>query len=179
MTDKMSKIPPRYAPMPTPEVPVPAPTSLKLQVLRTEPDAILPKKALGFAACWDLYSCIPALDQKISYLTISAQNTKKIPTGIAVRPPKGYFTQICSRSGLCVGIPPIFVANAPAIIDPDYTGEIFVPLFNGGFTSTRIHHNQRIAQLLLLPLPSAELVEVHSLPKTERGDRGFGSTGME
>jgi len=155
------------------------PLPLSLRVSRLDPEAKLPVKALGDAACWDLYSCIPPLDGKISWLTMSPNNVTKVPTGIAVQPPRGYFLQICSRSGLASGVPPLFVANAPGIIDPDYTGELFIALYNGGHTSVRVQHNQRLAQLLLLPLPKASIIEVKDFPKTTRGGSGFGSSGTD
>jgi dUTP pyrophosphatase len=71
----------------------------------------------------------------------------------------------------------VFVANAPGIVDPDYTGEIRIILFNGGIEPFFIKHGDRIAQLLVVPFAAPSVVEIEGLPETPRGERGFGSTG--
>ena len=88
----------------------------------------------------------------------------------------GEVALVCSRSGLALS--GITVANSPGIIDPDYKGEIGVILHNGGFDTTFIKQGDRIAQLVILSgvrrVSKFEGNEVRG----ERGDQGFGSTGV-
>jgi dUTP pyrophosphatase len=106
---------------------------------------------------------------------ISVRQTILIPTGIAARPPDGYVILCCSRSSYARHS--ILVANSPGVIDPDYTGEIQVLLYNGGFEPYFVEHEHRIAQLLVVPLANFAIKEVGRLPTTERGELAFGSTG--
>lgn len=92
-----------------------------------------------------------------------------------MRPPPGHCIMICSRSGLATQS--VFVANAPGIVDPDYIGEIKVILHNGGFMPHYIKHGDRIAQALIVPFARVRVALVDELPESERGARGFGSTG--
>ena len=101
-----------------------------------------------------------------------------IPTGLVVIAPPGFYIEVFSRSGFAKDS--IMVANAPGLIDPDYIGEIKVLLYNGGHSSIYIEHGMRIAQLVVkrLDLISYDVEEITSLPRTLRGDSGFGSTGI-
>ena len=67
--------------------------------------------------------------------------------------------------------------NAPGTIDSDYRGEVQVPLINHGKAPFVIERGMRIAQMLILPVPQSEMVEVDDLDATERGAGGFGHTG--
>jgi dUTP pyrophosphatase len=69
------------------------------------------------------------------------------------------------------------VVNAPGTIDSDYRGEVMVLLINLGAAPVTIAQGDRVAQLVIAPVTRAELVEVETLPPTERGSGGFGSTG--
>ena len=100
-----------------------------------------------------------------------------IPTGWSIRPPDGFVTLILSRSGLAAANPCLFVANSPGLIDPDFTGEIQILLFNGGFNAAYIEHGQRIAQLIFIRQERFPFSEVETLPQTDRGEKGFGSSG--
>lgn len=71
----------------------------------------------------------------------------------------------------------LIVLNAPGIIDPDYRGEIMVLLYNGGHQSQYVEHGDRVGQMILLPFQPFGLQEITELEATERGDKGFGSTG--
>lgn len=82
---------------------------------------------------------------------------------------------VVSRSGLALR--GIFVTNAPGILDPDYRGEIEVLLYNGGHEAHYVKHGDRIAQLIFAPFTPASVREVEALSETERGAKGFGSTG--
>ncbi len=146
------------------------PFGATLDLIRFEADAPLPTKAYARSAAFDL-----AAYSKRATVTIAPHTTKLIRTGIGLRPPIGHLIMVCSRSGLATRS--VFVANGPGIVDPDYTGEIKVLLFNGGIEPFFVTHGDRIAQVLVLPLTTIPLREVASMPITDRGDKGFGSTG--
>lgn len=147
-----------------------------LQVKKLKADAELPSRAYANSAAYDLSAYLIKDSGRQSITTISPRTTAKIPTGLAMRPPDGYCLLICSRSGLATKS--IMVANGPGVVDPDYTGEIQVLLFNGGLEPLYIKHGARIAQALLVPFGVFPLGEVTDFPITERGSRGFGSTGL-
>jgi len=73
----------------------------------------------------------------------------------------------------------ITVLNSPGIIDAGYRGEIRVPIINLGDIAIALNPGDRIAQLLILPLPRVEFLEADALGESERGENGFGSTGVE
>ena len=99
-----------------------------------------------------------------------------MPTGLAVAIPEGYAGFVQPRSGLA-SRHGISIVNTPGLIDSGYRGELRVTLLN---TDRRepftIEAGMRIAQLVILPIPEVELVEVDELPESERGARGFGSS---
>jgi len=149
-----------------------------LQVCRLHPEAILPKRALEFSVGYDISAHMLTESGRPSSRIIPAQSTSMIPTALVCIPPEGGFLLVCSRSGLASR--GVFVANAPGVVDPDYTGEVKVLLVNTSFESHHVCHGDRIAQLLILPLPflrEVEEITVADLPKTPRGASGFGSTG--
>ena len=97
-------------------------------------------------------------------------------TGIAMETPIGYYAAIYARSGLASkqGLRP---ANCVGIIDAAYRGEVMVALHNDSDETRIVHHNDRIAQMAILPVLDAKLVEADKLSETERGSGGFGSSG--
>ena len=99
-----------------------------------------------------------------------------VPTGLSVAFPKEYEIQIRPRSGLAAKNN-ISVLNAPGTIDSDYRGEIKIILFNHGSENFIINKNDRVAQMVLTPVMEMELEEANELPKSVRGEGGFGSTG--
>ena len=99
-----------------------------------------------------------------------------IPTGISVAIPNDFEIQIRPRSGLAVKSN-VSVLNTPGTIDSDYRGEIKVILFNHGNQKFIVKNNDRIAQMVLMPVLKVNFEEVDSLPDTLRGSGGFGSTG--
>ena len=99
-----------------------------------------------------------------------------VPTGLSVEFPKDYEIQIRPRSGLAAKNN-ISVLNTPGTIDSDYRGELKVILFNHGSEKFMINNNDRIAQMVLAPVIKMELEETNELPKSKRGEGGFGSTG--
>jgi len=99
-----------------------------------------------------------------------------IPTGLMVAVPIGYELQIRPRSGLAAKMG-IGILNSPGTIDSDYRGEIKVIMINLGKDPFEVKRNDRIAQMVLCPVPQAILEETDQLPPTERSDGGFGHTG--
>ena len=101
-----------------------------------------------------------------------------IPTGFAIAVPLGAAGLVLSRSGLALN-QGVAVANSPGLIDSGYRGEIKIILINHSDEVVEIERGQRIAQLLVIPVPVLEMVVVDTLPDApdDRGERGFGSSG--
>lgn len=144
---------------------------MKINMKKLNPNAVLPKRAtFGSAGC-DLHACLETA------VTIGAGETVKIPTGLALELPSNELVALVfARSGLGIkhNITP---ANCVGVIDSDYRGEIIVGLQNGSNRPFIVEPNDRIAQLLILPVVPAEFVEAEDLSDTERAAGGFGSTG--
>lgn len=99
-----------------------------------------------------------------------------VPTGLAVAIPDGYAGYVQPRSGLA-SRHGISIVNTPGLVDSGYRGELQVALLNTDSRETFVvEPGMRIAQLVLVPVPAVDLVEVDELPASERGDRGFGSS---
>ena len=101
-----------------------------------------------------------------------------IPTGLHAAVPPGFELQIRPRSGLA-GKHGIGLLKSPGTVDADYRGEIKVIMINLGRNPFTIARGDRIAQMVLCPVPRVELMPVAELPPTERGKGGFGHTGLE
>jgi dUTP pyrophosphatase len=99
-----------------------------------------------------------------------------VPTGLSIALPSGYEAQVRPRSGLAAKHG-VTVLNAPGTVDADYRGEIGVLLINHGDAPFAIRRGERIAQMVIASVTRAELIPAASLPSTERGSGGFGSTG--
>ena len=98
------------------------------------------------------------------------------PTGIALGIPPGYEGQVRPRSGLAARHG-LSIPNAPGTIDADYRGEVKVILINLGRETITLKRGDRIAQLVIMPVPCVVLEETGELDPTARGDGGFGHTG--
>jgi dUTP pyrophosphatase len=109
-------------------------------------------------------------------LVLKPGDIRLIPCGFAMAIPKGYEAQVRPRSGLA-SRHGITMVNAPGTIDSDYRGEVQVPLINLGRKRFTVERGMRIAQMLILPVPSVKIVEVDELDATRRGHGGFGHTG--
>ena len=106
-----------------------------------------------------------------------APNTQElIPTGLSIAIPEDLEIQIRPRSGLAAKSN-VGVLNAPGTIDSDYRGELKIILFNHGNKDFIVNNNDRVAQMVLMPILKMELEEVDQLPESLRGSGGFGSTG--
>jgi len=113
------------------------------------------------------------LDKPISILP---QQSRLIPTGLFIAIPDNTEVQIRPRSGLAVKNN-ISVLNTPGTIDSDYRGELKVILYNYGNEEFIVKNEDRIAQMVLMPIIKASFEEVENLSETIRGEGGFGSTG--
>ena len=138
-----------------------------LDVQRLTQNAVIPTRGSAAAVGYDLYSN--------EAVTIRASSHGVVGTGIAFRVPNGAYGRVAPRSGLAAkhGI-----AVGAGVIDPDYTGEVKVVLFNHGKHDFEINEGDRIAQLILERCETLPIRELDSLEETERGSGGFGSTGV-
>ena len=143
-------------------------TTVKIKKLNKS--AIIPTRGSNQAAGYDLYACVD------TPINIPAHCTEKIPTGLAIEIPDGYFGGIFARSGLATkhGLRP---SNCCGVVDSDYRGNVIVALHNDTNEEKLIMPGERIAQLVVLPYLPIIFEEVEELTDTERGDGGFGSTG--
>tara|TARA_Y100000591_G_scaffold300528_1_gene294071 strand:+ start:2213 stop:2650 length:438 start_codon:yes stop_codon:yes gene_type:complete len=142
----------------------------KVLIKKLSPEVKLPSyKTLG-ASGMDLMAFVK------SPIVIKPKTSSLIPTGLSVAFSKNYELQIRPRSGLAAKNN-ITVLNTPGTIDSDYRGEIKIIIYNHGNNDFVVNNNDRIAQMILAPVIKMELEEVNELPKTIRGEGGFGSTG--
>ncbi len=109
-------------------------------------------------------------------INIKPKTSSLIPTGLSVAFSNDYEIQIRPRSGLAAKNN-ISVLNTPGTIDSDYRGEIKIIIYNHGGKDFIVNNGDRIAQMVLSPVVKIELEEKNELPKTIRGEGGFGSTG--
>ena len=122
------------------------------------------------AAGFDLAAAVP------SPLVLKPGDIRLVPCGFSMAVPHGYEAQVRPRSGLS-SKHGVTMINAPGTIDSDYRGEVHVPLINPGRRPFTIERGMRIAQMLILPVPAVEIIEVEELDETRRGKGGFGHTG--
>ena len=109
--------------------------------------------------------------------TVAPGGTVMVGTGLFMEIPAGFEAQIRSRSGLAAKHG-VFVLNSPGTIDSDYRGEVKVILHNTGSAEFKVSSGDRIAQMVLAEVPRASFVVVDDLSSSERGDGGFGHTGV-
>lgn len=131
-------------------------------------DLPLPKYATSGSSGFDL-----STNENVM---ISANSTEVIRTGFSFAVPQGYEIQIRSRSGLA--LKGITVANSPGTIDSDYRGEVCVILTNRSSEEFVVLRGDRVAQGVVCAICQWKMEEVQDLDETERGDGGFGSTGI-
>lgn len=154
---------------------------MQLLLKRLHPEVKMPTRAYPTSVGFDIHAFLFTEEGRPNSVLIPPGNVRPIKTGLAFggftsnANYESAFATVCSRSGLAAE--GIFVANAPGIIDPEYRGEILVLLFNGSNGSHYVRHGDRVAQLVVNTLRSTVITEANFLTETERGDRGFGSTG--
>jgi dUTP pyrophosphatase len=144
---------------------------IELPVTRLRDEAVLPTRAHEGDAGLDLSAC--------ERVTIEAGGRELVPTGLAVAIPAGHAGLVVPRSGLALRHG-LSIVNTPGVIDAGYRGEVQVLLVNTDpeepFT---VEPGMRIAQLLIVPVAIAAVAETVRLVGTERGERGFGSSGVQ
>lgn len=101
-----------------------------------------------------------------------------IPTGLKMALPQGFEAQIRPRSGLAIRNG-LTMLNSPGTIDADYRGEVKVIAINHGQEEFRVNHGDRIAQMVIAPVVQLSIKAVNELDETDRGEGGFGSTGIQ
>ena len=137
-----------------------------LKVKKLTNEARIPTRGSGGAVGYDLYSS--------DSVVVPPSHRALVGSGVAIVLPAGCYGRVAPRSGLAVkhGI-----QVGAGVVDPDYTGEVKVVLFNHGHADFHIHKGDRIAQLILEKCDTPEVVEIGAVEDTERGSGGFGSTG--
>lgn len=136
-------------------------------------DAVVPKYAYELDSGFDLYS--------VEKFVVPPFGRVLIPTGLSFDLPEGYEIQVRTKSGLAVNLG-LMVSNSPGTVDRGYLGEIKVPLFNMNNNSLTIEKGMKVAQAVLCPVVCGKFVEfeqLNDLGTSERGDKGFGSTGIK
>lgn len=111
-------------------------------------------------------------------IVIKPSERKLIKTGLFIQLPDGYEAQVRSRSGLALK-KGIIVLNAPGTIDADYRGEIGVILFNTSNEDFVVNDGERIAQMIIQEYRKANFIQVETLDDSERGEGGFGHSGVK
>jgi dUTP pyrophosphatase len=143
---------------------------MDLPFRRLDPDVELPKRAQAGDAGLDLAANAEAL--------VGPGERALIPTGLAVAIPDGHAGLVLPRSGLA-SRQGLTLANAPGLIDAGYRGEVTIAVVNlDPHEPVKIVKGDRIAQLVIVPFVEATPTEVEELPGSERGEGGFGSTGL-
>lgn len=131
----------------------------------------LPKYQTALSAGMDLHANLT------EPVVLEPQARMLIATGLFIELPEGYEAQVRPRSGLALKHG-ITVLNSPGTIDADYRGEIKVLLINHGQDPFTIQNGERIAQMVIAQHATVQWVETQSLSNTERGEGGYGSTGL-
>lgn len=141
---------------------------MDLSLLKLDPELPTPARAHPGDAGLDLMAR--------EGLSLAPGERAAVATGVAVAIPTGHAGLVVPRSGLALRHG-IGVVNAPGLIDAGYRGEVKVILVNHGAEPFEIHRGDRIAQLVVVPVATPEVVVVEELPGSERGSGGFGSSG--
>ena len=143
---------------------------VKVLVKKWNPSVKLPSYKTSGASGMDLMAFVE------KPINLEPGKSCLVSTGLSVAFPEEYEIQIRPRSGLAAKNS-ISILNTPGTIDRDYRGEIKIILFNHGVKNFTINNNDRIAQMVLVPIIKMELEETNELPESIRGKGGFGSTG--
>lgn len=145
---------------------------MKLTFKKLDPRAIIPSRATSGSAGLDLCAC---LDEPV---TLGVGEIKMIPIGITAQPDsEDIALLIYPRSGLSSKFG-VSLANCVGVVDSDYRGAWFVPLINHGTAPFTVEHGMRIAQMIPTRILMPEIEVSDELSDTERGEGGFGSSGI-
>ena len=141
---------------------------IELAIRRLRADAVIPERAYAGDAGLDLAAC--------ERVELAPGARAVVGTGLAVAIPDGYAGFVQPRSGLAARHG-ITIVNTPGLVDSGYRGELRIILLNTDAAEPFVvERGMRIAQLVVVPIPEFELLEVAELPESERGVRGFGSS---
>jgi dUTP pyrophosphatase len=146
--------------------------TLRVKRLDGNKDIAMPSYETEGASGLDLRA---AVDRE---LTLHPGDIRLVPTGLAISLPLGYEAQIRPRSGLALKHG-VGMVNSPGTIDSDYRGEIGLVLINWGDAPFVIKRGDRIAQMVIARVSRARVLEVDRLETTERGEGGFGHSGVK
>ena len=144
--------------------------TVRLEFKRLSEHAQLPRYQTDLAAGMDLHAALE------SSVELPPGQIHLVPCGFSMSLPPGFEAQVRPRSGLA-SRHGVTLPNAPGTIDADYRGEVMVPLINLGQEPFQVEPGMRVAQMVVMPVLRAEIVEVEDLAATGRGSGGFGSTG--
>ena len=143
---------------------------VKVLIKKLNPEAKLPSYKTKGSSGMDLMALV---EEKI---IVKPNSSELIPTGLSIAIPEDLEIQIRPRSGLAAKHS-ITVLNTPGTIDSDYRGELKIILYNHSNKDFIVNKNDRVAQMVLIPVLKVDFEEVEELPETLRGSGGFGSTG--
>jgi dUTP pyrophosphatase len=150
---------------------------LALDVRKMHPDVLDPYQATPNSIGLDVHAYLKTETGRANNMILPPRSTRAVPTGLILSPPPGHAIFMCSRSGLAREHS-IYVTNSPGVIDPDFRGEVMVLLYNGGHESYYIQHEDRVGQIVVLECRPVCVLEWADMPlDTERGDKGWGSSG--
>ncbi|MGY4884554.1 MAG: dUTP diphosphatase [Nanobdellota archaeon] len=141
---------------------------ITLNFLKLSKNAESPEYALGTDVGFDL--------KAIENVSLFPLEQKQVRTGIAIEVPKGYVGLIRDRAGI---VQKMNVHTVAGTFDSGFRGEVSIMLVNLNDKTVEIEKGMRVAQIILIPVARAKLVEVKKLSQTERGEKSFGSTGMK
>ena len=139
-----------------------------LEFKKLHPDAVVPQRAHDSDAGMDVYS--------VEDIRIPARGDMMTGLGLACKFPKGHALLVYNKSGRATKLK---LDKGAEVIDAGYRGEIHVHLFNHSDVNVVIRKGEKIAQLILVPIWAGQPGEVDELDDTERGDGGFGSSGVK
>lgn len=152
---------------------------MQVKVKKLHPDAIMPKYATDGSACFDLHALGEWDLEGYGFVhAVELGEPKTFKTGLSFEVPTGHVMLVFSRSGHGFKHS-TRLSNCVGVIDADYRGELMVSLTRDCSERdlVQVKAGDRIAQAMIIPIPSVELVEAEELTNTERGTGGFGSTG--
>ena len=145
--------------------------SINFKRLKNSSDIPLPKYETEGSSGMDLRASVE------DTVLLKPGDRKLIPTGLTVSIPRGFEGQVRPRSGLALKYG-IGMVNAPGTIDSDYRGEISIILINHGKKEFKVERGDRIAQMIISRVLKAEIELVNELDSTDRGEGGFGHSGI-
>lgn len=139
-----------------------------LEVKKLSKDAVLPQYYLGSDIGIDLVA--------VEDVAFAPMEQKEVKTGIAIKIPEGHVGLIRDRAGI---VTKMNVHTVAGTFDPGYRGEVSILLVNFSDEEVEIGKGMRVAQMIIMPVSKVVIKEVKSLDKTERGEKGFGSSGIK